>query len=75
LEATYHVELRGDSLVLVHWRQGPLPLTPLRGQEFGTGEWFLKSVAFTRGANERADGLVMNVEERSRDIRFKRPED
>jgi CubicO group peptidase (beta-lactamase class C family) len=75
LEATYHVELRGDSLVLVNWRHGPMPLTRRWGEDFGTGAWFLKSVAFTRGANGRVDGLVVNVDERSRDIRFRRAED
>lgn len=72
LEATYHVQLHGDSLVLVHWRHGPMPLARRFGEEFGTDQWFLKSVAFTRGANGQVDGLVVNVDERSRDIRFQK---
>ena len=70
LETTYHVQLHGDSLVLVHFRHGPMPLERRFGEEFGTGEWFLKSVAFTRDAAGKVDGFVLNVDERSRDIRF-----
>ncbi|MEP7384120.1 MAG: serine hydrolase [Gemmatimonadota bacterium] len=72
LEATYHVQLHGDSLLLVHRRHGPMPLVRRWGEDFGTDSWFLKSVAFTRGANGRVDGFVVNVDERSRDIRFRR---
>ncbi len=72
LEVTYHVEQRGDSLVLVQWRHGPMPLVRRFGEEFGTNVWFLKSIAFTRDGAGKVDGFVLNVDERSRDIRFQK---
>lgn len=75
LEVTYHVEQRGDSLMLVQWRHGPMPLVRRFGEEFGTNVWFLKSIAFTRDGQGKVDGFVLNVDERSRDIRFLKTED
>lgn len=72
LETTYHVEQRGDSLVLVQWRHGPMRLVRRFGEEFGTDVWFLKSIAFTRDGAGKVDGFVLNVDERSRDIRFEK---
>jgi CubicO group peptidase (beta-lactamase class C family) len=72
LDATYRVQLRNDSLLLVHRRHGVLPLTRRYAEDFGTSQWFLKSVAFTRDPGGRVAGFVLNVDERSRDIAFRK---
>lgn len=72
LDATYRVELRRDSLQLVHRRHGSLPLARRYAEDFGTPQWFLKSVAFTRDPAGRVAGFILNVDERSRDIAFRR---
>jgi hypothetical protein len=72
LEATYHVELRNDSLVMKHRRHGTIPLTWLAGDDFASNVWFMRSVEFLRDASGRVVGLSVTVDDRSRDIRFSR---
>jgi hypothetical protein len=72
LEATYHVEVRSDSLVMKHRRHGTIPLTWLAGDDFASGVWFMRSVEFLRDASGRVVGLSVTVDDRSRDIRFSR---
>ena len=71
LQTTYEVERKGgDSLVLKHRRHGAIPLTPGWEGDFTTPLWFLKSVEFERDAAGVVTGFVVNVDERSRNIRF-----
>jgi CubicO group peptidase (beta-lactamase class C family) len=72
LEATYHVEVRNDSLIMRHRRHGIIPLTWINGDDFGGGAWFMRSVEFLRDAGGRVTGLSVTVDDRSRDIRFSR---
>lgn len=72
LQATYEVEQKGGSLVMQHRRHGTIPLTPGWEGDFTTPLWFLKSVEFQRDAAGAVTGFVVNVDERSRNIRFVR---
>lgn len=72
LQATYHVEQRDGALVMRHRRHGVFPLERRWGDDYGTTSWFLRSVAFARDARGRVTGLVVNVDERSREIRFRK---
>ena len=71
LEVTYHVELRGDSLVMRHRRHGIIPLAWVNGDDFNSGVWFMRSVEFHRQGG-RVAGLSVTVDDRSRDITFER---
>lgn len=70
LQATYLVEQRDGALVMRHRRHGLITLARRWGEDFGGSLWFLRSVAFTRDARGRVNGLVVNADERSRDVRF-----
>ena len=70
LQTTYEVAQRNDSLVLRHRRHGTIPLTPGWEGDFTTPLWFLKSVEFQRDGSGVVTGFVVNVDERSRNIRF-----
>ena len=70
LQTTYEVLQRNDSLVLQHRRHGTVPLTPGWEGDFTTPLWFLKSVEFQRDGNGVVTGFLVNVDERSRNIRF-----
>jgi CubicO group peptidase (beta-lactamase class C family) len=72
LEATYHVEVRNDSLVMRHRRHGVIPLTWINGEDFRGEVWFMRSVEFLRDDRGRVTGLSVTVDDRSRDIRFTR---
>lgn len=70
LQATYLVEVRDGALVMRHRRHGVITLTRRWGEDFGGSLWFLRSVAFTRDGRGRVNGLLVNADERSRDVRF-----
>ena len=70
LQTTYEVVQRSDSLVLRHRRHGTIPLTPGWEGDFTTPLWFLRSVEFQRDDRGVVTGFVVNVDERSRNIRF-----
>ena len=70
LQTTYEVVQRNDSLVLRHRRHGTIPLTPGWEGDFTTPLWFLRSVEFQRDDRGMVTGFVVNVDERSRNIRF-----
>jgi CubicO group peptidase (beta-lactamase class C family) len=72
LLTTYVVEERSGALVLRHRRHGTVPLTAGWEGDFTTPLWFLKSVEFQRDAAGTVTGFVVNVDERSRNIRFVR---
>ncbi|HEX6315519.1 MAG TPA: serine hydrolase domain-containing protein, partial [Gemmatimonadaceae bacterium] len=60
LEATYHVEVRRDSLVMRHRRHGVIPLTWINGDDFRGEVWFMRSVEFLRDGG-RVTGLSVTV--------------
>jgi len=70
LQTTYIVEERAGSLVLRHRRHGTVPLTAGWDGDFTTPLWFLKSVDFQRDASGSVTGFIVNVDTRSRNIRF-----
>ncbi|MEO7966100.1 MAG: hypothetical protein ABIT38_19530, partial [Gemmatimonadaceae bacterium] len=67
----YPIEVKGTTLVLRTRQQGDVTLTHRWRDDF-SGEGFFRSVAFTRNSAGRVTGLLVNVDERSRDIRFAR---
>ena len=70
LQTTYRVSLRDDTLRINHRRHGTLVLDRRWGEEFGTTLYFLRGVTFTRDGRGRVTGMTVNVDERSREIRF-----
>ncbi len=70
LQATYLVELRGGGLVVRHRRHGTGVLMRRWGEDFGATLPSMRSVAFVRDAKGKVNGFVVNIDERSRDIRF-----
>lgn len=72
LQTTYVVEERNGSVVLRHRRHGTVPLTAGWEGDFTTPLWFLKSVEFQRDSAGTVTGFMVNVDERSRNIRFVR---
>jgi CubicO group peptidase (beta-lactamase class C family) len=72
LQTTYTVDVRNGSLVLRHRRHGTVPLNAGWEGDFTTPLWFLKSVEFQRNSSGGVTGFVVNVDERSRNIRFVR---
>ena len=72
LEATYHVELQKGSLVMRHRRHGTIPLTRTTGEDFRGETWFMRSVEFIRDPGGQVTGLSITIDERSRDIRFRK---
>ena len=72
LRTTYRVETRDSALVMRHPRHGSIVLTRLWKDDFASSVWFMKSVEFQRDASGRVVGLLVNVDERSRNIQFAR---
>lgn len=72
LQATYRVALEDGALTISHRRHGTFALERRWGEVFGTTLYFLRGVTFTRDGRGRVDGLVVDVDERSRGIRFAR---
>lgn len=72
LESTYHVEVRDGGLVMRHRRHGAIPLTHLWRDDFTGPLFFTRSIEFERDASGRVTGFLVNVDERSRNIRFRR---
>jgi CubicO group peptidase (beta-lactamase class C family) len=70
LDTHYRISLENAGLVMHHFRLGDMPLAWLWGNEFG-GDWFfMHSVEFQHDPSGRITGFVVNVDERSRNIRF-----
>ena len=72
LGATWRVSVRNGALEMWHPRQGTLPLTWFWRDDFGSPGSVLSSVEFQRDAAGRVTGFVVNVDTRTRDIRFVR---
>jgi len=70
LQTRYRITLENGALVMHHFRLGDMPLTWLWGAEFGGEWWFMHSVEFQRDSTGRVTGFLVNVDERSRNIRF-----
>jgi len=70
LQARYLVEVNDGALVMRHRRHGRITLMRRWGEDYGGSVWFLQSVEFTRDRRGRVTGLMVNMGERSRDIRF-----
>jgi len=72
LGAVYRVEVVDNGLVMKHPRHGAIALTRLWKDDFGGSMWFTKSVEFQRDQSGRVTGFSVFVDERSRDVRFKK---
>jgi CubicO group peptidase (beta-lactamase class C family) len=72
LAMTYRVELTDSGLVMNSRRVGDVRLTPLWKDDFGGSMWFTRSVEFLRDLNGRVTGFSVYVDDRSRDVRFRR---
>jgi CubicO group peptidase (beta-lactamase class C family) len=70
LGATWRVSVKDGALEMWHPRQGTLPLTWFWRDDFGSPGSVLSSVEFQRDAAGRVTGFVVNVDTRTRDIRF-----
>ncbi len=71
LGIAYPIEVRKWALVLRSRQHGDIPLTHQWGEDFsGTGP--LRSIEFQHDATGRVVALLVNVDERSRNIRFVR---
>ncbi len=57
LDATYTVELDGDSLIAGHLRLGSMTLTPIGRDSFVTNQWFIRELSFTRDGNGEVSGF------------------
>jgi CubicO group peptidase (beta-lactamase class C family) len=68
----YRVAVKDGALEMRHRRHGPIPLARLWRDEFGSPAAFMRSVEFRRDAAGRVNGLVINGDPRSRDIRFEK---
>ena len=72
LDATYRVELADGALIARHRRHGASALTRRWGEDFAGAQFFLRSVRFERDRGGKVTGFVVNIDERSREIRFGR---
>ncbi|HUQ82096.1 MAG TPA: serine hydrolase domain-containing protein [Gemmatimonadaceae bacterium] len=72
LAAAYRVELSDSGLVMKHPRHGTIALTRLWKDDFTGSAWFTRSVEFQRDASGRVTGFAVFIDERSRDVRFKK---
>ena len=72
LQAIYAVEVKDGGLVMRNRRHGTMTLTRRWGEEFGGSAFIVRSVQFVRDGKGKVNGLVVNIDERSRDIRFAR---
>lgn len=70
LNTFYDVQVTDSRLTLQHRRHGAIPLERLWGDNYRGGAWFLGSVEFERDSSGSVTGFVVNVDERSRNIRF-----
>jgi CubicO group peptidase (beta-lactamase class C family) len=70
LRTSYRVVLKDGALAMEHPRFGSIPLTWLLHEEFGSPQWFMRSVEFRRDGSGKVVGLTVNGDLRSRDIRF-----
>jgi CubicO group peptidase (beta-lactamase class C family) len=72
LQTTYRVERSDGALVMRHYRHGTITLVPAWGDDYSGSMWFMRSVQFERDGAGKVTGLLVNVDERSRDIRFRK---
>ena len=70
LGTSYRVVVKNGALEMQHRRRGPVPLSWLWKDEFGSLDAYFGSVDFLRDAAGRVTGLVVNGSPRSRDLRF-----
>jgi hypothetical protein len=70
LGTAYRVAVKNGALEMQHRRHGTIPLAWIRGDEFGSTTWFMRSVEFQRDDAGTVAALVVNVDARSRNIRF-----
>jgi CubicO group peptidase (beta-lactamase class C family) len=74
LDTRYRVTITDGALVLRHFRHGAVTLTQVYGTEFSGRAPYARSITFQRNAAGRVSGFSVDIDERSRDIRFvKRP--
>ncbi len=72
LDTSYTFLLEGDRLVVDHFRHGRLSaLEPGWPDEFRSGAWFLSGLEFTRDADGRVDGFLLQTD-RTLNLRFVR---
>lgn len=71
LGTSYELRVKDGKLVASHFRHGEAPLT-WAVAEFTTPWWFLRSITFERGPGGGVTGMVVDLGERSRNIRFGR---
>ncbi|MGH7679951.1 MAG: serine hydrolase [Gemmatimonadaceae bacterium] len=75
LDASYTLDVRGDTLALRHRRHGTIRLTPAWGDDFYAPPFFMRSVEFQRDASGKVTGFVINAGDRVRNVSFvKRPQ-
>lgn len=72
LGTSYRVTQAGSALEITHFRHGTVPLS-WTWAEFTTPWWFMKSVVFEKTGG-RVTGMIVDVNERSRNVRFTRRE-
>jgi CubicO group peptidase (beta-lactamase class C family) len=72
LGIAYPIEVVGDSLVLRSRQHGTVRLTHRWRDDFSSPVYFFRSVNFQRDATGRVTGMLVNVDERTRNILFTR---
>lgn len=70
LGIAYPVSVRGKSLVLESRQHGDITLTHRWKSDFSGSAGPFRSVEFQRDGTGRINGFLVNIDERSRDIRF-----
>jgi CubicO group peptidase (beta-lactamase class C family) len=61
LETTYHVRLKGDRLVMRHWRNEDVILTPIGPDHFAGDQAFAETIRFLNGASAKISGLRLTA--------------
>lgn len=72
LGIAYPVEVRGNTLVVRSRQHGDIVLKHAWRDDFSGTQGGMRSVEFQRDGNGRVSGFVVNIDERSRNIRFTR---
>jgi len=75
LGVTYPIRLRSGSLVLLSRSSGPVSLNHAWRDDFRGSSYPYTSVAFERDGQGRIQGLLINANERNREVRFVRKTD
>lgn len=69
LNTVYTIRLESDQLAAHHRHHGRISLTPLFGDEFLGGQWFMRAVEFTRDREGKVTGFKV-TQYRSRNQEF-----